>query len=329
MSRIFIVLATWEPIGRLFDQQLASLSAQTFQDWSGVVVDDASGKEARSRIADRIAQEPRLRFESYPRRAGFYQNFERGLALTPNDCDYVAFCDQDDRWVPHKLERQVAAMDARPEAQLCYSDLRLVGEDGALVDESFWSVRPHCSRFREVFYNNVVTGATVLFRRHLLQTALPFPKDPGCAFHDHWLALCAMVTSELVYLEEPLVDYTQHAGNVLGARALQHVGHGAFLRFLGEAAVRPRELAKRLNELREDAISKDERLCAFATALQSRCPTLAAEKAKALRPFLRSSRGARILDLAIPTLLGSLVSGEETDLGPLKISLGMTLDALR
>jgi len=331
MSRVFIALATWEPDPRLFDRQITSLSAQTFDDWTGVVMDDGSGEMARDAVAERVVREPRLRFVTQQRRDGFYRNFERALALAPHGCDYVALCDQDDHWAPDKLERQVAALCANPATQLCYSDLRLTDATGGVVANSFWHARPHGRRFREILYNNVVTGATSLMRRQLLDAALPFPEDPGGAFHDHWLALCAMASGGLAYLDEPLVDYTQHAGNVIGAQALEHAGRGAVVRLLGDGlkGSRKGELQGGLDELAAHATQAEARLQSFAAALRARYGRLPLEMESALRPFLRDSRFGRGLDLAVPTFLGSLAAGEETNLEPLKISLGLAWAALR
>lgn len=331
MSRVFIALAAWNPDPRLFDRQVASLSAQTFGDWTGVVVDDGSSETVRDATAERVAREPRLRLVTKQGRAGFYRNFERALVLAPPDCDYVALCDQDDRWVPAKLERQVATLDANPSAQLCYTDLRLTEVSGTVVAGSFWHARPHGRRFREILYNNVVTGATALVRRRLLDAALPFPEDTGGVFHDHWLALCAMASGGLAYLEEPLVDYTQHAGNVIGAQALEHAGRGAVARLLGNGLKGERDGGLRggLDELAAHAARVEARLQSFAAALRTRHARLPPEMEAALRPFLRGSRLGRVLDLAIPTFLGTLAAGEETNLEPLKISLGLGWAAIR
>jgi hypothetical protein len=331
MSRVFIALAAWEPDLRLFDRQVASLSAQSFEDWTGVIVDDGSSGAARNAMAERLAREPRLSLVTLQGRVGFYRNFERALALAPPDCDYVALCDQDDRWAPAKLERQVAALDASPSAELCYTDLRLADAAGTVVASSFWHARPHGRRFREILYNNVVTGATALVRRRLLDAALPFPEDPGGAFHDHWLALCAMASSGLAYLDEPLVDYTQHAGNVLGAQSLEHTGRGALVRLLGDGLKGERDGGLRggLDELAAHAARVETRLQSFAEALRVRHGRLPPEMEAALRPFLRDSRLGRSLDLAVPTFLGTLVAGEETNLEPLKISVGLAWAAIR
>jgi len=333
VSRVFIALATRKPPLALFDRQLASLSAQRFRDWSGAVVDDGSAEELQRDIAERVAREPRLHFIANRDRVGFYANFGRALFLAPAGCEFVALCDQDDTWSPDKLAHQVEALEVHPNAQLCYTDLRLVGTDGAILAPSFWSMRPHRCSFRELIYNNVVTGATTLIRRRLLDVALPLPPNPGGAFHDHWLALCAMATGGLEYLDEPLVDYTQRPGNVIGAQSLEHTGRGATARLLGNALrqifVDPRHALESFDDLASHAVRADARLRSFADALRDRTASLPPGAETALRPFLHRHRGVRALDLVGPTLLGTVAAREETNLEPLKIPLGIFWAVLR
>ena len=69
---------------------------------------------------------------------------------------------------------------------------------------------------------NSVTGMTAVFRRDVARAAQPFPLS-GCRYilHDHWIALVASLLGNVRFIDEPLVDYTQHATNVMGARAWQ------------------------------------------------------------------------------------------------------------
>jgi hypothetical protein len=63
---------------------------------------------------------------------------------------------------------------------------------------------------------NTVTGAAALVRRDVVERALPFPECPGMQFHDHWLALVALASGRLEYVDRPLYDYVQHPGAILG-----------------------------------------------------------------------------------------------------------------
>ena len=63
---------------------------------------------------------------------------------------------------------------------------------------------------------NSITGAASLFRRRLLDYALPFPPRQFSHFHDHWIGLTARVLGEVAFVDRPLYDYVQHGGAVLG-----------------------------------------------------------------------------------------------------------------
>jgi hypothetical protein len=77
---------------------------------------------------------------------------------------------------------------------------------------------------------NTITGAASLFRREVLDYALPFPPRYGAAYHDHWVALVAMALGEVDYIDRPLYDYVQHDGAALGharANGMENGGTGA------------------------------------------------------------------------------------------------------
>lgn len=62
---------------------------------------------------------------------------------------------------------------------------------------------------------NLVTGATTVFRRSLLEHALPLPVE---WVHDEWLGIIASAIGRVDLLEQPLIDYRQHESNQIGAR---------------------------------------------------------------------------------------------------------------
>ena len=97
-------------------------------------------------------------------------------------------------WHPDKLASLVAGLGG---AQLVYSDQRLVTADGGLISETYWSSRRNNhTNFASLLIANTVTGAASLFRRGVLERALPFPEVPGEQYHDHWLALVAMAIGD-------------------------------------------------------------------------------------------------------------------------------------
>jgi hypothetical protein len=131
----------------------------------------------------------------------------------------VALCDQDDRWSPHKLARLVRRLEDTG-AQLAYGDMRVVDARGAELSPTFWTSRHnHHRSLTAMLVANSVPGAGCLFRRSLLDVALPFPPPLSGLFHDHWLACCALASGRIAYLDEPLQEYVQHDASAFGHEA--------------------------------------------------------------------------------------------------------------
>ena len=207
-------MATYEPPADLLRAQLESIREQTHGNWVCLISDDCSSEERFRRPPLTTEGDPRFVVSRSPTRLGFYRNFERALSMAPADADFVTLCDQDDRWHPDKLERLLETIGG---AQLVYSDSRIVTPGGELVRPTFWTERRNnYTNFGSLLLANSVTGAASLFRRDLLDDALPLPPRIAKGFHDHWLAIVALARGEIAYLDEPLWDYVQHDGAVIG-----------------------------------------------------------------------------------------------------------------
>lgn len=211
---IAICMATFEPDESLFRAQIESLRAQDEDNWICLISDDASAPEHFERIVAAVGEDPRFAITRSADRVGPYRNFERTLRSVPADVELVALCDQDDRWHPGKLRTLRAAIGA---AVLVYSDMRLVEADGRVLRDTLWRGRRNAyGNLASMLVANTITGASTMFRRELLDLALPFPDPPGFQFHDHWLAVVALAAGRVAYVERPLYDYVQHPGAVFG-----------------------------------------------------------------------------------------------------------------
>ena len=212
--RVAICMATFDPPQDLLRRQIDSIREQTHRNWICLISDESSDEAALERLREEIDGDNRFVVSHNDRHLGFYGNFERALSMAPSDAEYVALCDQDDRWHPAKLERLLGEIG---EAMLVYSDARLVTPQGELVSDSYWTNRRNNhTNYASLLMANSVTGAASLFRRDLLDDALPFPPPHYKAFHDHWLAVVAMSLGEIAYIEDPLYDYVQHGTAVIG-----------------------------------------------------------------------------------------------------------------
>ena len=162
--------------------------------------------------------------------------------------------------------------------------MRIVGADGEVVSDTYWRHRRNnWTDLGTLLVGNTVTGAASLFRRRLLDRALPFPPPVGRAFHDHWLAVVALASGPMRYVDRPLYDYVQHGGAVIGfasANADRVAGPGAArgraLRLAGRA-VRP--------EARRRYFADYCRIAQLAAVLEMRCgDSMTPEKRASVSP---------------------------------------------
>ena len=213
-----ICMATYNPPPDLFQRQVESIRSQSHGNWVCVVSDDDSAPARLAEMERILDGDPRFVVSGSPCRLGYYHNFERALSMTPAGAAYVALADQDDRWHPEKLEVLLGAVG---DANLVYSDARIVERDGRVLSNTYWSRRRNNhTNLASLLVANTVTGAASLFPRELLELVLPFPPRHGSPYHDHWLALVALASGRIGYVDHPLYDYVQHQDAAIGhARA--------------------------------------------------------------------------------------------------------------
>ena len=212
---ITVCLPTYQPDIHLLEIQLNSLLHQTHKNWNCIVCDDASDDHILTSVQILCDKDDRFRLIRHSTNVGFYRNFERALDYVNSDTDYVALCDQDDYWYPNKLSRLANAFSHG--TSLVYSDMRLVDYGGNAISHTYWTGRKNnYTNLRVLMAANTITGAACLFDKTLLDSILPFPHRVSDAYHDHWIALIAFMTGTIRYITEPLYDYRQHAGNIIG-----------------------------------------------------------------------------------------------------------------
>jgi glycosyltransferase involved in cell wall biosynthesis len=286
---VAICMATYEPPMDLFRRQIESIRLQTHSNWVCVISDDCSTPARFAELEAECAGDPRFIITRSPRRLGFYLNFELALALAPANADYVALADQDDRWFPDKLATLLAGIG---EAQLIYSDARLIDEQGAVLSDTYWVQRRNRhDDLLSLLVANSVTGAASLMPRALLDHILPFPPAQFAHFHDHWIGLVALSRGDIAFVEHPLYDYVQHHAATLGhAAANRMTALGDRLRSLRSD---PRE---RVRMWRLHYFVDVARLQQLATILLLRGERgMRADKRRSLERFLGADQSLRAL----------------------------------
>ncbi len=139
---------------------------------------------------------------------------------------YLAFCDQDDVWLPNKLSLQLKKMKEAEEKHsiscplLVHTDLIVVDNDLNKIKNSFWEYQKlspeKMRRFNRLLMQNFVTGCACLINRNLANLSMPIPEK--VVMHDWWIALIAQLKGKIINVTEPTIMYRQHGMNDTGAK---------------------------------------------------------------------------------------------------------------
>lgn len=157
-------------------------------------------------------------------RGSFSRLSQAALDYSNREYQYFFYCDQDDVWLPAKLEIFLNRAHEFPVGQplLLYSDLTVTGPDiSQVLAKSLWrfqGIHPERNQLSWLLLQNPVTGCASMVNRVLLRKALPFP--PEAIMHDWWLALVASLEEEgeAGVIRQPTVLYRQHTKNDVGAK---------------------------------------------------------------------------------------------------------------
>ncbi len=283
---------------RYVREQVESILRQTYPVTEIVLSDDASTDDTVAVVESAVAGSgvALVVIRNSPA-LGVVANFEQATAACTGD--YIALCDQDDVWMPSKLAELVGSLIAG--AMLVHSDAVLVDQYlvpvGALLDslEATPAERRELTDGRSYstfLRRNLVTGATVLFRRELLESARPFPRS---WVHDEWLAIVAAAQGFTHLHWLPLIQYRQHGGNQIGA-------------------VKP-TLGYKIGKLLEPRTNRNASLVERATALVERLETLdiAPDRLALARGKLAHERSRnslpRVRLLRVPPIVAAVIAG--------------------
>lgn len=220
-SLINIMMATYNGENYI-REQIESIIYQTYTEWKLYISDDGSTDRTKAIIQEYIECYPdkimllKSRKSTHCAKGNFSFLFE----TVPN-ADYYAFCDQDDVWLPEKLNTLLETIEgSEDEPMLVYHDLKVVNQDKELIAESFYEYsnlflderRP----INQVLLYNCIPGCAMMYNHKLREKIQKIPID--CIMHDWWVLLVTLCYGDkIIHSEKKLGLYRQHGNNELGA----------------------------------------------------------------------------------------------------------------
>jgi len=207
VPRVSVVIPTWNRSAELAEA-IASVRAQSFDDWECIVADDGSPDDTAAIVDEVVKRDHRVRYLHQENQGA--PGATRNFGVTAAKSDLIAFLDDDDLWLPGKLAAQVALMDAEPDVGLSFTRCqRFGGDDGAWPDPPV-SEQP---TLEELIGGNIIPCSSVIVRRDVLERAGPF--DTQLRFGEDfelWLRIARI--APLRYLSDIHLRYRVHPGGI-------------------------------------------------------------------------------------------------------------------
>ena len=213
-----VILLAIKNGGKFLKEQLDSIQTQAYEDWIVYASDDNS----KDNTLDIL-----LRYQKKwgKKKLNIYQGPDQGSAknfwslihrVKDKRIKYIAFCDQDDVWQTHHLQRAIDTIRRDPKTpQVFGSRTQYINQDGKLLNLSPKFSKQPC--FRNALVQNIAGGNTQIFNTSLLIYLQKVPLESPIFSHD-WLVyqIATAIEGRFIYLEHPSILYRQHKDNVVG-----------------------------------------------------------------------------------------------------------------
>ena len=215
MTTVSLAMCTYN--GERFLQQLLdSLASQTRKPDEVVVCDDCSTDNTVAILKRWAENVPfKVRFIINDENLGYTKNFEKVLHYVTGDIIFL--CDQDDVWLPHKIETILNVFDSNAEIGLVYHNTKVIDESGndLQCDEvklrGNWRLSDYPRQLSpNLIKHPIMSGCCMAIRSELLKKM--FPVEPYM-LHDVWIYLYAPAFADVYTINEPLILYRYHGNN--------------------------------------------------------------------------------------------------------------------
>lgn len=222
--KVNVLLSTYNG-GKYLEEFIKSLINQTYKNFVLYVRDDGSTDNSLEILETYIKIWPNkiVLIKDFDKNLGPCLSFLRLLSLVEGD--YFMFADQDDIWLPEKIEITLKKMKKMEDSLgkktpiLVHTDLVVVDENLKQISASFWKyqgLNPKVKTFNRLIIQNNITGCTMMINKALKKIIYTQPKN--AIIHDWWIAIIASAFGIIDFIPKSTVLYRQHNAQCIGAK---------------------------------------------------------------------------------------------------------------
>lgn len=215
--RVSVAMAAYNGEAYL-ESQLDSILAQLKEQDEVVVSDDGSRDATLAILTEYQKKDPRIRLVQGPGQ-GIKKNVECALKHTRGV--YIFLADQDDIWLPGKVERVLECFREQSVFVVIHDAQVFAGDDNRkMIMESFFQFRGAGPGVLKNIVKNSYIGCCMAIRRELLPVICPIPDK--IEMHDQWIGILGdYYAGNSYFLREPLLLYRRHGDN---SSSMTHYG---------------------------------------------------------------------------------------------------------
>ncbi|WP_307291379.1 glycosyltransferase family 2 protein [Pedobacter agri] len=203
-NKVSVCIATYNG-EKFIAEQIRSILVQLDLNDEIVISDDNSEDNTLSIIKD--IGDIRIRLFSNEGKGGPIYNFENALLRATGD--YIFLSDQDDIWMPDKVDKML--LELKTGRDLVISDCKIVNENLNVLHDSYFKFNNSASGFLKNIHKNSYMGCCMAFNREVLKVCIPFPED--IPMHDSYIGLMAELKFKIKFLQIPLILHRKHNDN--------------------------------------------------------------------------------------------------------------------
>ena len=216
---VSVLLSLYHPNELYLIKQLDTINAQTYPLLEVIVYNDCPDDINRRALVEEHLSRCDVKYVHGEENLGYVKAFERLVSLANGE--YLAFCDQDDEWVPSRIARGVAALEKGAVLVIC--DRSIIDANGTVETASWRHAHPRSPEVNWDTGDDITSraaftcygiGMAMMIRADVARSLQPFPEHTG---HDKWLTLAASELGPCAFIDEPLVKYRRHGRNLTGA----------------------------------------------------------------------------------------------------------------
>ncbi len=206
--KISVALAAYK--GEDFiEEQLNSIMIQLEENDEVLVSDDYPQGKTKEIVLKLAENDKRIKYLEGPAR-GLIMNFENAVKNCTGD--FIFLSDQDDVWLPDKVEEVTKKLVSG--ADLVLHNAMVTDAKLKITDTSFFKSHGTKTGYFNNLVKNSYMGCCMAFRKELKEKILPFPEN--LPMHDQWIGLIAEKTGKVCLVEKPLILYRRHGSNMTG-----------------------------------------------------------------------------------------------------------------